>query len=75
MNKFLVSIICTLLLFSCTDEKGKSTFSLNEELKNTVNIKGQKDNGNYLYVTAGNMLYSIGDQYGGFPEIGFHVPG
>ncbi|SBV93730.1 conserved hypothetical protein [uncultured Dysgonomonas sp.] len=75
MNKFLVSIICTLLLFSCTDEKGKSTFSLNEELKNTVNIKGQKDNGNYLYVTAGNMLYSIGDHYGGFPEIGFHVPG
>jgi hypothetical protein len=75
MNKFIVSIVCTLLLFSCTDEKKNDIFSLDEELRNTVNIKGQKENGNYLYVTAGNMLYSIGNQYGGFPEIGFHVPG
>lgn len=75
MNKLLVSIACTLLLFSCAGEKEKSVFTLNEELKNTVNIKGQKNNGDYLYVTAGNMLYSIGNQYGNFPEIGFHVPG
>lgn len=74
MNKLLVSIACTLLLFSCAGEKEKSVFTLNEELKNTVNIKGQKNNGDYLYVTAGNMLYSIGNQYGNFPEIGFHVP-
>ncbi len=75
MNKFIVSIICTLLLLSCTNEKKSNIFSLDEELENTVNIKGQKENGNYLYVTAGNMLYSIGNQSGGFPEIGFHVPG
>lgn len=75
MNKVLVSIICAFMLFSCDSEKKKNVFSLNEELKNTVYTNGQKDNGDYLYVTAGNMLYSIGNQYGDFPEIGFHVPG
>lgn len=75
MNKYIVSIICAFILFSCNSEKKKDVFSLSEELKNTVHINGQKDNGDYLYVTAGNMLYSIGNQYGDFPEIGFHVPG
>lgn len=75
MNKLLVGIICTLLLFSCRNEKVNNAFSLDEGLNNTISIKGKKDNGDYLYVTAGNMLYSIGNQYGDFPEIGFHIPG
>ena len=36
---------------------------------------GKKENAGYPFVTAGDRLYSIGNQAGNFPPIGFHVPG
>jgi len=75
MNKFPVSILYTLLLLSCSNTKDKILFSFDKQLEGISNIKGLKGNGDYLYTTAGNMLYSIGNQFGNFPETGFHVPG
>lgn len=73
MNKFLSGILYTLICVSCTTHD--NVFSLENELKGTVSINGKAGNGDYPYVTAGTRLYSIGNQYGNFPEIGFHVPG
>lgn len=44
-------------------------------MEDIESIVGKKENTEYLYATAGDRLYSIGNQGGGFPEIGFHVPG
>lgn len=63
------------LFYSCVEKRQPEPFSLNREITQLTHIEGEKENGDYLYVTAGNALYSIGNQYGGFPEIGFHVPG
>lgn len=54
---------------------GANSFSLKKSLIGTVSIEGKVHNGKYLYVTAGSSLYSIGNQAGGFPSVGFHVPG
>ncbi len=75
MNKIYSSILYILMCVSCVSHQDKKTFSLSEGLKEIVSIKGKPDNKNYLYVTAGTRLYSIGNQQGNFPEIGFHVPG
>ena len=50
-------------------------FQLYEASKSLPHILGKTQNAEYLYVTAGNRLYCIGNQAGGFPEVGFHVPG
>ena len=63
------------LFLSCNAPKAPQAFSLGKEVGQLPNIQGKKGNGNYLYVTAGNNLYSIGNQYGDFPPAGFHVPG
>jgi Bacterial alpha-L-rhamnosidase 6 hairpin glycosidase domain len=53
----------------------QSNFSLLEASKGLPHLYGKKENAGYLYVTAGDRLYSIGDQAGNFPAIGFHVSG
>ena len=53
----------------------QSNFSLLEASKCLPHLYGKKDNASYLCVTAGDRLYSIGDQAGNFPAIGFHLPG
>jgi hypothetical protein len=50
-------------------------FTLDEACDRLPRIEGKKQNGDYLYTTAGNRIYCIGNQDGHFPEVGFHVPG
>ena len=52
-----------------------SKFNLNEASYGLPHIYGKPENADYLYVTAGNRLYCIGNQAGGFPKVGFHIPG
>jgi hypothetical protein len=53
----------------------QSAFSLKEVSNRLPHLYGKKENARYLCVTAGDRLYSIGDQAGTFPAVGFHVPG
>ncbi len=53
----------------------QSGFSLLEAGRNLPHLYGKQNNTSYLCVTAGDRLYSIGDQAGNFPAVGFHVPG
>jgi hypothetical protein len=50
-------------------------FSLREASDHLPGLYGKKEDARYLCVTAGNRLYSIGDQAGNFTSVGFHVPG
>ena len=50
-------------------------FSLARACQGLPRIPGLAQYQNYLYVTAGNKLYCIGDQSGKFPKVGFHIPG
>lgn len=75
MNRLLLTIVGFSLFFSCDSRKDEQGFSLGKALEGTVSIEGKEGNGDYLYVTAGDRLYSIGNQKGDFPEVGFHVPG
>ncbi|MEO6870333.1 MAG: hypothetical protein ABI168_11850 [Ginsengibacter sp.] len=50
-------------------------FSLNNASNSLDHLYGKKNNSDYLYTTAGDKLYAIGDQAGNFPSVGFHVPG
>ena len=50
-------------------------FNLNEASRSLPHIFGVLQNAEYLYVTAGNRLYCIGNQAGKFPEVGFHISG
>ncbi|HEY3370429.1 MAG TPA: hypothetical protein VGK10_06255 [Prolixibacteraceae bacterium] len=52
-----------------------SKFQLYEASQRLPHLLGKPENADYLYVTAGNQLYCIGNQAGKFPEVGFHVPG
>ncbi|HAH25549.1 MAG TPA: hypothetical protein DCL77_17625 [Prolixibacteraceae bacterium] len=74
--KSITGILC-LLMFSWNNIScGQTTkFQLYEASKNLPHIFGKPQNSNYLYVTAGNRLYCIGNQKGEFPQVGFHVPG
>ena len=53
----------------------QAKFSLQEASDHLPKLYGKKENVRYLCVTAGDRLYSIGDQAGNFPSVGFHVPG
>jgi len=50
-------------------------FKLNAASSGLPHMNGKLENAGYLYVTAGNRLYCIGNQAGEFPKVGFHVPG
>ena len=53
----------------------QTNFHLYEASSGLPHIYGEPKNADYLYVTAGNSLYCIGNQAGEFPEVGFHIPG
>lgn len=73
--KLYIVLASLPLFFSCQAPKAPQAFSLGQEVRQLPHINGQDGNGDYLYVTAGNNLYSIGNQQGNFPPAGFHVPG
>lgn len=75
MDRLWICIVYASLFFSCDSRKNEDVFSLDRELRGTICIDGKEGNGDFLYVTAGSQLYSIGDQKGNFPAVGFHVPG
>lgn len=64
-----------MLLFSNILFAQVNNFQLNEATRRLPHIFGKQQNAEYLYVTAGNRLYCIGNQAGKFPEVGFHIPG
>jgi hypothetical protein len=53
----------------------QTIFSLQEASNHLPHLYGKKENAHDLCVTAGDRLYSIGDQAGNYPAVGFHVPG
>ncbi len=69
--KTRVSLLFGIVFFtiSCDFEKDSSQ---KPSLK-TEAIKGTSAYLNSPYITAGNRVYSIGSQNGGFPEIGWHI--
>ncbi len=71
IRSFLALVMITLPFATFA----QSGFSLLEAGRNLPRLYGQKDNADYLCVTAGDRLYAIGDQAGNFPSVGFHVPG
>lgn len=68
---FVVAVIMALPSIGTS----QTVFSLQEESNRLPHLYGKKENANYLCVTAGDRLYSIGDQAGNYPAVGFHVPG
>lgn len=65
-----------LVLFTATTLTAQAKkFSINEASFGLPHIFGKSENAEYLYVTAGDRLYCIGNQAGEFPKVGFHVPG
>jgi glycogen debranching enzyme len=70
-----ISSLLVLLLFSNILFSQVKKFNLKEATQNLPHILGKQQNSEYLYVTAGNRLYCIGNQAGKFPEVGFHIPG
>lgn len=50
-------------------------FTISASLRNTPSIQGKQENSKYLYVTAAPKIYSIGNQAGQFPPVGFHISG
>jgi hypothetical protein len=71
MSYFLVSCMIALPFITAA----QPDFSLGEASKSLPHLYGKKENASYLCVTAGDRLYSIGDQAGNFPAVGFHIPG
>jgi hypothetical protein len=71
------TIICCLFSFFLliTAADAQTDFSLDKASNSLPYLKGKAENQKYLYVTAGDKLYCIGDQAGNFPEVGFHVKG
>lgn len=70
----VLSVFYLILSIGCLTVQAKE-FNLNEASLGLPHIYGKTENSEYLYVTAGNRLYCIGNQGGKFPEVGFHVPG
>ena len=68
-------MVLPMLLFYNISIAQAVKFQLYEASNSLPHILGKQQNAEYLYVTAGNRLYCIGNQAGGFPEVGFHVPG
>ncbi|MEX6690413.1 hypothetical protein QTN47_23075 [Danxiaibacter flavus] len=65
-----------LLLFAFSAATAQTEgFSITEASKKQPSLDGKASNQDYLYVTAGDRLYAIGNQQGNFPSVGFHIPG
>lgn len=68
-------LISILFIFHPLTNAQSTGFTLNNVSNSLPHISGKNKNADYLYTTAGNRLYCIGNQRGAFPEVGFHVPG
>ena len=68
-------LITLIFLFQQFANAQSNKFILNNAINSLPYIAGKKQNADYLYATAGNRLYCIGNQAGAFPQVGFHVPG
>ncbi len=75
MKHLYVHIIIVALTAFCFRGNAQRIFSLYEASEHLPHLYGKKNSGGYLYTTAGDKLYAIGDQEGKFPAVGFHVPG
>jgi glycogen debranching enzyme len=71
----LFSVCLIFLITSIFSHAQQTPFSLNTAANTLDSIVGKKANSEYLYTTAGDRLYCIGNQAGHFPPVGFHVPG
>lgn len=69
------TLIILLVIFQQAGFSQINSFNLNIASNSLPHIEGKIENADYLYATAGNRLYCIGNQGGAFPEVGFHVPG
>ena len=67
--------LLTFIILSACASVSAANFSLANTLKGSNSLQGKAENGKYLYVTASPKIYSIGDQAGRFPAVGFHIPG
>ena len=70
--RYCVAVVIMTIPFIGTSQ---AIFSLQEASNGLPHLYGKKENAHYLCVTAGDRLYSIGDQAGNYPAVGFHVPG
>jgi hypothetical protein len=70
---FLLTIV--LFLIHQQSISQKQNFNLTDACKQLPHINGETRNAEYLYTTAGNKIYCIGNQAGNFPPVGFHVLG
>ena len=70
MRKFILA-----LLFPALSATAATGFSIAGSLRSATYIDGKPGGGDYLYVTASPKIYSIGNQRGGFPAVGFHITG
>jgi hypothetical protein len=78
MKQFIPAKQCFLTLVMITLPfiiLAQPRFSLLGACNNLPHLYGKTENAGYLCVTAGDRIYSIGDQAGNFPSVGFHVPG
>lgn len=75
ITKILWLAVLSMLMGYTVSLAQSSKFQLYEASNSLPHIFGNPENSGYLYVTAGNRLYCIGNQAGQFPEVGFHVPG
>jgi len=73
--KYTFLIFVAIFLFCINLHAQNDQFNLDKATSDLPQIYGLPQNSEHLYVTAGNRLYCIGDQSGGFPEVGFHLPG
>lgn len=69
--KKLSILAAACLMTACST----TPFSLTQEMSQQEALLGTAHNQHNLCVAAGDKLYSIGDQAGRFPEVGFHVQG
>jgi glycogen debranching enzyme len=73
INHIIIAIGISVFPGLCLAQS--KTFTLDEASSGLPHLPGKKDRSAYPYATAGDRLYAIGDQAGGFPAIGFHVEG
>ena len=68
-------VIVAIFLFSVSVYSQTDKFNPDKGTSDLPHFNGSPQNSDYLYVTAGNRIYCIGNQGGKFPDIGFHIPG
>ncbi|MEN8789530.1 MAG: glycogen debranching protein [Flavobacteriaceae bacterium] len=72
-NIFLIYAALAFFFLSCSQKKPRQ--SIEGILKDSPYVEGREEYINSPYVTAGNRVYMVGHQDGGFPELGWHVKG